>query len=309
MKKTVIIILAVVSVILLATGCAKLVKSEKPVKYEKNFLWEVENGKTKMYLLGSIHLMPESTYPLNPIIESSFNESDILAIEADPTKIDQAKVQQLIMNTGMYPQGETLKENIDTELYQKIETVFTTFGMPMQQIDMFKPWFVGFNLAMLEIQKTKLDPKLGIDMHFIEKAKNKDIEIIELENGYDQLKLLTSFPEEAQEQYLEYSLDNYENVQEMFDTMLKAWTTGDAELMNTATKQKMLDFCKTMPGLEEYYEKMFLQRDIKIVEKLDKILKSNDGKTYFVVVGAGHLIGEDGLLQLLKDNGYKTKQL
>jgi len=309
MKKIVIVILAVLSIILLASGCAKQITTKAPVHTSKNFLWEVENEGTKMYLLGSIHLMPKNAYPLNPKIEASFNESDVLAIEADPGKIDQTKVQQLIMSTGMYPEGETLKTNIDTELYQKIEKVFKTFGMPMQQIDMFKPWFVGFNLAVLQIQKTKMDPKLGIDLHFIEKARSEEIEIIELESGMAQLELLTSFPEESQEQYLAYSLDNYQNVQEMFDTMLDAWSTGNAELMNTATRQKMLDFCKTMPGMEEYYDKMFFQRDIKIVEKLDKILKSNDGKTYFVVVGAGHLIGKDGLLQLLKDRGYTTKQM
>jgi uncharacterized protein len=299
MKKTIIVVLAVFNLLILA--------KELPAK--DNFLWKVENGPTTMYLLGSIHLMPESAYPLDEKIEASFNEADVLAIEADPTKIDQTKVQQLIMSKSMYPQGETLKANIDFVLYNKVADVFVTLGMPLQQLDLFKPWFVSLKLAMLEIQKTNLNSRLGVDLHFIEQAKEKKMEIIELENGMDQLELFTSFPEEAQEQYLEYSLDNYENVQELFDTMLAAWKSGDAELMNKATRQKMLGFCKTMPGLEEYYDKMFSQRDIKIVEKLDNILKSKEKKTYFVVVGAGHLIGEDGLLQLLKDKGYKTIQM
>ena len=298
-KKVVITLFAIIAMLLQI--------ADLPAK--GNFMWEVENGDTKMYLLGSIHLMPESAYPLDEKIEKCFEQADVLAIEADPTKIDQTKVQELIMSKGLYPKGTTLKESIDSKLYSKINNVFSSYGIPMQQIDQYKPWFVGFNIAVMEIQKTKLDSKLGIDMHFIEKAKAKEMEIVELESGMGQLELLTSFPEESQEQYLEYSLNNYENVHEMFDEMLKAWTTGDADLMNKTTKQKMLDFCKTLPGLEEYYEKMFPQRDNRIIEKLDKMLKSNEKKIYFVVVGAGHLIGDDGLLKLLKDRGYKAKQM
>ncbi len=295
----------IITVISILAMLLKVVDS----KAENNFMWELQNGDTKMYLLGSIHLMPEDTYPLDEKIKSCFEKADVLAIEADPTKIDQTKVQQLIQANGLYPPGETLKANIDSVLYKKVEAVFTSFGMPMQQINMYKPWFVSLNLEMLEIQKTKLDTKLGIDMHFINQANEKDLEIIELESGIGQIEMLVDFPEESQVQYLEYTLENYENVHELFDTMITAWKTGDADLMNKATKKKMLDFCKTMPGLEEYYEKLFLQRDNKIVEKLDNMLKSNEKKTYFVVVGAGHLIGEDGLLQLLKSRGYKAKQL
>ena len=95
----------------------------------------------------------------------------------------------------------------------------------------------------------------------------------------------------------------------MIEDMLLAWTNGDSELMNDVTKKKLLEFAEKLPGMKEFQNKMFPKRDMLIVEKLDKILTSNEKKTYFVVVGAGHLIGEDGLLQLLKDRGYKTKQL
>jgi len=298
-QKTIITIIAIIAILL---GIV-----DAPA--QNNFMWEVENEDVKMYLLGSIHLMPEDTYPLDEKIEACFEEAHVLAVEADPSQIDQTAVQSLIMSKGMYPQGETLKANIDSVQYQKVTEVFTTYGLPMQQVDTFKPWFASFNIAVLEIRKTKLNPEFGIDNHFLKKAKDREIEIIELESGMGQLEMLTSFPEEAQEEFLEYSLSNYENVQEIFDTMLKAWKDGDAELMNKATKQKMLDFCKTMPGLENYYQKMFPERDNRIVEKLDIILKSKEKKTYFVVVGAGHLIGEDGLLRLLKARGYKAKQL
>jgi len=276
---------------------------------ENNFIWEIEGGSSKMYLLGSIHLMPEEVYPLDEKIEACFEEADVLAVEADPTTIDQTKVQQLVMEHGLYKEGETLQTNIDSVLYNRVAAIFGEFGLPMQQVNMYKPWFVSLNLAMLEFQKMKMSAELGIDLHFLKAAKAKEMEIVELESGLGQLELLTSFPEDSQDEYLEYSLNNYENVQEMINTMVRAWQTGNAKLMNTAIKQNMLEFCKNMPAMQDFYNKMFPDRDNKIVVKLDEMLKNSEKKTYFVVVGSGHLVGEDGLLKLLKDRGYKTKQL
>jgi len=299
MNKVLLLIVAVLSLLLFT---ADLIA-------EDNFMWEIEGGSSKMYLLGSIHLMPEEAYPLNEKIEECFEAADILAVEADPAKLDQTKVQQLVMQHGVYTDGETLQANIDSVLYNRVAAVFGEFGLPMQQVNMYKPWFVSLNMAMLEFQKMKMSAELGIDLHFLNAAKAKEMEIIELESGMGQLELLTSFPEDSQDEYLEYSLNNYENVQEMINTMVTAWQTGDAELMNTAIKQNMLEFCKTMPAMQDFYNRMFPERDNKIVVKLDEMLKDSEKKTYFIVVGSGHLVGDDGLLKLLKDRGYKTTQL
>jgi len=299
MKKTVIVILAVFSLLILVAE----------LRAKDNFMWEVENGNTKMYLLGSIHMMPENAYPLDEKIEKCFGESDILVIEADPTKVDQKIVQALIIQHGMYSEGKTLKSEVSPELYKRVSVLFEEFGVPMQQIDMYKPWFVCLNMAAISMQKMDMKAGIGIDVHFIEQAKEKEMEIVELESSMYQLELLTSFPEESQIAYLQYSLDNFENVETLITNILQAWMTGDSELMNAELKKKMLEFANNIPGVKEYYNKMFPERDIKIVEELDNILKSKEKKTYFIVVGSGHLIGDDGLLQLLKDKGYKTKQL
>ena len=74
-----------------------------------NFLWEIENGKNKVYLLGSIHIMPEDTYPLDEKIETAFEEADILVVEVDITKIDQEKVQAIIVEKACYKEGKNLQ--------------------------------------------------------------------------------------------------------------------------------------------------------------------------------------------------------
>ena len=172
-KKVVITLFAIIAMLLQI--------ADLPAK--GNFMWEVENGDTKMYLLGSIHLMPESAYPLDEKIEKCFSESDILAIEADATAIDQKKVQELIMQTGLYSEGNSLKTEISPELYEQVSEIFGGFGVSMQQIDTYKPWFVGLNLAAMSMQKMDMKAGIGIDIHFIEQAKKNEMEIIELEIG------------------------------------------------------------------------------------------------------------------------------
>ncbi len=299
MRKTLIITLFVVSLIMLTNN----------IVAENNFMWTVENGMSKMYLLGSIHLMPESAYPLDQTIEDSFENSDILVIEADPASIDPQEMQAMIFQRAMYPEGESLKDNITPELYQKVSDIFTKFNVPMQQINLYKPWFVSLNLAALSMQLNDMKAGMGIDMHFIQKAKAKEMPLMELESATFQIDLLTSFSDNMQTEYLEYSVEDFDESNELVKAMLDAWLAGDADSMYKNTKQQMLESSEEMPGIVDLYNKMFPDRDKEIVEKLDGFLRDTSRQTYFVIVGSGHLIGDDGLLKLLEKKGYKTKQM
>ncbi len=302
-------ILLLVLVVVLA-GCAgnKAVKTDAPEeKGEKTFMWEIKGGESKLYLLGSIHLMPESVYPLKEVITNAFEESDVLVVEADATKIDQNRVQKLVMESSMYKDGKTLKSELSPELYARLGEELNKLNMSIEQFNMFKPWYLSLTLSMLEIQKAGMKPELGIDMHLLAKANEKEKEIVELESAYGQLELLTTIPDESQEGYLEYTLDNFANTKELMDIMVKAWISGDAKTMYESTKGKMKEQAES-EGDMEFYNRLFPDRDAKMAVKIDEMLKSKDGKTYFVVIGAGHLIGDDGQLKRLRDLGYTTIQ-
>jgi len=114
--------------------------------------------------------------------------------------------------------------------------------------------------------------------------------------------------DQTQINFLQYSLEDYENAEEDFGIMLEYWKTGNAEDMNTQNKMKLLKMKDDLPEIIHYYNKLFVERDIKIAEKLANYLESEDDHTYFIIVGAFHLVGDDGLLKLLQDKGYKTKQ-
>ncbi|NQV16951.1 MAG: TraB/GumN family protein [Armatimonadetes bacterium] len=277
--------------------------------WSDSFLWEVENGKNKVYLLGSLHIMPEDVYPLDDRIEEAFKEAEILVVEVDIANADQGKIQALIVEKAFYKEGRNLQTELPAELYKAVSEEFEELGVPMTQIDIYKPWFVSLNLGILSLQKLNITTGLGIDVHFLNQANEKEMEILELETAASQLEMLSSNPDKVQIDYLQYTIDDYEQSKATYMDMLDAWTTGDTEKMNAVTKVKMLELGEELPGIIDFYNKMFTERDEKILGKLEVLLNNEEEKVYFIIIGALHLVGEDGLIRLLNEKGYNIKQL
>jgi len=276
--------------------------------YAENFMWEIQGGKSKAYLLGSIHTMPKDVYPLDEKIETAFSDSDVLIVEADPTTLDQTEVNNFIMTNAVYKDSINLQTVLDEELFNNISVKMQELGLTEEQLKSFKPWFVSLNLGMGALQKIDITTGQGIDLHFLEKAHEQEMTILELETAVSQLEALSSMDDETQIDYLQYSLNDLENAKKDFMKMLECWLAGDAEAMNKQTKMKLLELKDKLPGIVHYYNQIFVNRDINIAKKLAGYLENEEDHTYFVIVGAFHLIGDDGLLNLLQNKGYKTIQ-
>ncbi len=272
------------------------------------FMWDIQGGKNNAYLLGSIHIMPEDTYPLDDKIENAFKKADVLVVEVDITTIDQGKIQTFIAEKACYEEGKNLQTEIPAEMYKSLSDKFEELGVPMTQIDIYKPWFVSMNLGLLSLQKLNVTAGQGIDLHFLNQANEKEMEILDLETAGAQLEILASNPDQVQIDYLQYSIEDYEQGVVVFMEMLEAWKTGDTEKMNKVSKVKMLEMGEELPGIIDFYNKLFTERDEKILQKIIEHLENEDDHTYFIIVGALHLVGEDGLIKLLNNKGYKTKQ-
>lgn len=272
------------------------------------FMWDIQGGKNNAYLLGSIHIMPEDTYPLDDKIENAFKKADVLVVEVDITTIDQGKIQTFIAEKACYEEGKNLQTEIPAEMYKSLSDKFEELGVPMTQIDIYKPWFVSMNLGLLSLQKLNVTAGQGIDLHFLNQANEKEMEILDLETAGAQLEILASNPDQVQIDYLQYSIEDYEQGVVVFMEMLEAWKTGDIEKMNKVSKVKMLELGEELPGIIDFYNKLFTERDEKILQKIIEHLENEDDHTYFIIVGALHLVGEDGLIKLLNNEGYKTKQ-
>ncbi len=271
-------------------------------------LYEVQGGKNKVYLLGSIHLMPEDAYPLNPAIPKAFEDSDVLVVELDASTIDQAQLQQFIVENALLKGENRLHDMLDPKVYRSLTEKMEGIGIPQAQMDMFRPWFVSMSLGMGLLQKLGLQAELGVDMHYLAKAHEKNMPIIELETIMSQMQMLSSLPDSVQVDYLSYSIDDYDKIDEFFGEMLEAWKTGDAEVLDKLSKGKMKEAAKELPGMMDYYGNLFTDRDNEMLKKIAGFANNEEDHTYFVIVGSFHLVGDDGIIKRLKEQNLKAKQ-
>jgi uncharacterized protein YbaP (TraB family) len=268
---------------------------------QKNFLWKVESKTGAVYLLGSLHFLKKEAYPLNRTIEDAFERSDVLAVEANVNDIKQIDISKFMEN-ALYPDDDTLEKHVSRETYALTKKEFEGLGLPIELAKKEKPWFLALTLSSLELLRSGFDPNYGIDMHFLSKAKERK-RIVELESLDYQIKLLSGFSDSEQEDFLLYTLNDTKTVREATDELLQAWETGDVKKLESV----LAKYAGEGEGTSPFYEKLIFERNRTMALKIEEFLKTKE--TYFVVVGAGHLVGDKGIIELLRRKGYRVKQL
>jgi len=267
---------------------------------EKSFIWRIGADGSTVNILGSIHFLKKENYPLPPKIEKAFDESDTLAVEAninDESKINPA----MIMERAFYPESDTLQSHVSKETYEQIHKEAGRLGIPPEQIDRCRPWFLAVTISSLEFMKLGYDPRLGIDYYFLAKAANLK-RVLELESLDYQIELLSGLSDMEQELFLLYTLKDLKIAGQEFDRLFKAWVSGDSQGMEAI----MMKHAKGDKRLSNAYEKLVYERNRKMAEKIEGYLKTKG--TYFVVIGAAHLVGEKGIIDLLRGKGYRVVQ-
>jgi uncharacterized protein len=267
----------------------------------KSFLWKIQSKTNTVYVLGSIHFFKREIYPLNQKIESAFGQSEILVVEANVDDIRNVDVQK-IMERAFYPENDTLEKHVSPEIYELVKKETSGLGIPVELINKQRPWFLAMTLEALESLKLGFDPNYGIDKYFLSKAEGKK-RILELESIDYQLNLLSSFSDKDQELLLLYTLRDLKLLEQELEQLSKAWTSGDTKSMESILTRSVSEDNRFASILE----KIVYERNRKMASKIEDLLRTSE--TYFVIVGAGHLVGDRGIIENLKRKGYLVEQL
>ncbi|MBN2653874.1 MAG: TraB/GumN family protein [Nitrospirae bacterium] len=268
---------------------------------QQNFLWRVTAPNSTAYILGSIHLMKPEMYPLNPVIESAFRSSDSLVVEVNLTALDISKAAGVISANAAYTDSRTLRSSISETNYRLAEAKLRETGLDISIFQKTKPWMVAMTLMDISMRRLGFDPAYGIDNHFLRRSGTK--RIFQLENFDFQISLLNSFSDKEQEMFLLYTIKDLENLQSDMDRLIVSWQRGDA----ASLEKLLLSGMAGAPELNNIYRKLFTERNFTMTSKIESILSSRG--TYFIVVGAGHLVGKTGIVNLLKQKGFNIQQL
>ncbi|AWF82040.1 TraB/GumN family protein [Microbulbifer sp. A4B17] len=270
---------------------------------DKGIFWKATKDDKTVYLLGSVHLATEDFYPLRPQIEQAYAESDAIAVEADILAAEgDSLLQQRILMESVYQGERTLKDELPPELYSQLKSWMQKRNMPEAMFIRQRPAIAMISISMMEMQAHGLNPELGIDRHFLLKAKKDDRPILELEGVLQQFQLLNGLDNPAL--LFQQTLEQIGNIPSFLPKLTGAWKRGDEEALNRLI---ILDGLTENPEYKPLYDTLFFKRNEKMAEKI--AMKGPNYQSLFVIVGAGHLVGDRSVIEFLGDRGYKLERL
>lgn len=284
-------IAAVVALTFLATAHAAQAKT---------FAWKATGKGGAIYLIGSIHVMSESFYPLNPALETAFKDSDLLVEEVDLAEMLAPTAQLSILSRGMLPSSQSLDKVISPATMALVQKAVGDLGAAASPLMRFKPWMLAIALQGMELAKIGFDPALGLDQHFYEQAKTAGKGVQGLETVEFQISRFDDMTAEQQDRLLAETLKELATEAAAVGKLGDAWKVGDIP----AIERIALADLKADPLM---YQRLLVERNRNWMPKIEALF-ARRGRA-LVVVGAAHLVGPDGLIAMLKAKGYTVEQL
>ncbi len=282
-----------------ATSSGLQAKTAAVQQAAKSCLWSVQTQSNKIYLLGSLHLLKQDSYPLAADIERAYADSQVVIFETDIAAMQEPGMQARLLELGLYPAEQNLLQHLDGDTRRLLGKKMSEIGLPLEQFSRFKPWFVALTLTTLELQRLGYNPAYGVDIYFFNRAKSDGKEIGFLEPAEFQINLLGSMLAQDQNDFLSQTLKDLEVVNELAGDLVRSWKTGDSERLNDLLSKSF----KNYPAL---HDRFFIQRNKKWIREIEGAMRKN--KNVLFVVGAGHLVGPESVVDLLKKKGYPVKQ-
>lgn len=259
------------------------------------------------WVFGSIHVGREDFYPFPDYLYYSYHNAEVLAVEADVVEFQENLEAQIKALTNfVYLDGTTIRSHLSDDVYAKAVEILTENGVYTSDLDYYCPYFWANTIDSFTRVAAEIDESLGIDINLIYDAKQNEKNIDEIESIDFQYKMLSEFSDQIQEMLLISAIEGYENPErfaEEADKLLDLWAAGDEEALAEyfeSEGDEMTDAEKEL--YEEYHKAMITDRNVSMTEYVEKALES--GKKTFVCVGAAHVVGEGGIIDLLEQKDY-----
>ncbi len=282
---------------------AALALAFAPLAIAQDFLWEVSSMTNKVYLYGTVHAGKRDWYPLPDAVEKAFVASAVLVVEADIT--DTAAMQKS-SSAMKYEPPDTLKNHVPPEQYARLLKLLPRYGLTEAAVAPMKPFMAVSLLVFAEWGRSAFVPSYGADGYLIRKAQAEAKPVAEIEGVEAQIKLMDALTEKQVQDIFKGTLDALEEdlTTEQIKGLVAAWRAGDpGQLLDIARR-----YNEKVAGAAEFEDKFIWERHPEMVRKIEGWL-SEPGKRYFIAVGALHLVGPRGLVELLRKRGYLVRQL
>jgi uncharacterized protein YbaP (TraB family) len=256
------------------------------------------------YLFGTIHVGRPEFFPLEARATQAFAMADTYALEVDMR--DAAAVQSAVNKYGLYAGNDTLDKHLSPASLARVKLALAQAGIPFESVAHAKAWMVAnlFEVALFERQGYHAE--LGTDLVLLKSAETQGKAIQGLETADYQFSLFNGLSDAQQEQYLNDGLDELQSGEALqkLHEMVDAWQSADEKALEGLLQDMQTD--ETTTG-KFFRQVMIAQRNPTLAGKIEALLKQD--KASFVGIGVLHLLGADGIPQLLTRRGYEVTRL
>ena len=266
------------------------------------YLWRVASPTATVYLGGTVHILKESLYPLPQQYVDAYDATEKLVFEVDLSRYPPAQVQQLTLSNAKLS-NQTLRQSLPASTYQQLVDAGQLYGLPIGQMQGFKPMLAFQQLSVMGFMALGYDPEFGMDHYFGQLGRRQPEHILQLESLEMQLNLLFNQPLDVQTAVLQQALDELDNLEPATSDLIRAFFTGDDGLL----MQLIEDQAGDHPLTKAFNEQLLDQRNRNMTREIVRYL--NTANSYLVLVGAAHLAGPKGIVTLLERAGFQPERI
>jgi uncharacterized protein YbaP (TraB family) len=285
--------------LVLAAAAWRLSAQSASVPASAHPIWEIRGQSNSVYVLGSIHFARDDFYPLPKPVEQAYERCSVVVFETDIGEMRGLEIQGKLLKAGLCPPGETLGKRVGKETYAALQSWLKKTGAEPSALDPMRPWLASVSLIALELQKLGFNPNRGIDEHFYTRAKDDKKEIRGLETADFQISLFANLSREEDELFLKSMLEDVDRFPRIFKDVIDAWKAGDAAKIEPL----LMETTRNYPAIQRRF---LTDRNKTWLPRIEEWLRGN--QDVFVVVGMAHLVGKDGLVDLLRKKGFHVEQ-
>ena len=269
------------------------------VCFSETSLWKISKNGNELYLGGTIHVLKKEDYPLPVEFNKAFKKSDKLVLEANIEAAQTPEFGKKVAQMLTYSPGKSLKDAISKKTFNKLKKYLADRNIPIESFLSFKPSMVVLVITVIELKKMGM-VDIGVDEYFYKKAKQAGKTREYFETIDEQLEFLRTMGQGNEDAMLLSSIDDMSRMETTMNVIKSAWLNGDE---NKMVEVGLTEMIRDYPDI---YQSLLVKRNNNWMPHIERMM--TDRKVEMVLVGALHLVGKDGLLQQLRNKGYRVSQ-
>jgi len=263
-------------------------------------MWQVHGASNSVYVLGSIHLLRPEDYPLPTVLDTAYDDAEVLIMEVDMDDLDPFATQAAFTSYGVLQDDRTLRDLMGADLYKQATAAAEAIDIPLDMLSKTEPWYAAMTVEIMMLSRIGFNPTLGVEMYMMSKATSDEKRIDGFETVEEQIQFLDGMSLQAQRDMLMSTLTDSAKLGDLMDGLIDAWRHGDTDFLEDG----ILD---DLAKHEELNKTLVTDRNARWVERIEDLLDDEDD--YLIIVGALHLVGDDGVPMQLQRNGHDIRQL